>query len=129
MLNEFINDKLFPEGCPPIEWLNDEELISLCSFPGEERDLGHVDRYASTYQFELDTLAKEAYLERDRRLQAEAEVGSFSPEAVSGSFSSEAVSGSLSSEAVSGSFSSEAVSGSFSSEAAVVLFSPEAAVG
>jgi hypothetical protein len=140
MLNEFINENLFPEGCPPIEWLNDEDLISLCSFPGDERDLDHVDRYASTYQFELDTLAKEAYLERDRRLQAEAAagsfspeaeeaaVGSFSPEAAVGSFSPEAAVGSFSPEAAAGSFSSEEAAGSFSSEEAVVSFSPEAAV-
>jgi hypothetical protein len=126
MLNEFINDKLFPEGCPPIEWLNDEELISLCSFPGEERDLDHVDRYASTYQFELDTLAKEAYLERDRRLQAEAAAGSLSPEeAAAGSFSSEEAAGSLSPEAAAGSFSPEAAVGSLSPEEAVGSFSPE----
>jgi hypothetical protein len=132
MLNEFINENLFPEGCPPIEWLNDEDLISLCSFPGEERDLDHVDRYASTYQFELDTLAKEAYLERDRRLQAEAAAGSFSPEAeeaAAGSFSSEEAVGSLSPEAAVGSFSSEEAVGSFSSEEAVGSLSPEAAVG
>jgi len=141
MLNEFINENLFPEGCPPIEWLNDEDLISLCSFPGDERDLDHVDRYASsTYQFELDTLAKEAYLERDRRLQAEAAAGSFSPEAeeaaagsfsseeAAGSFSSEEAAGSFSSEEAAGSFSSEAAAGSLSPEAAVVSFSPEAAV-
>jgi uncharacterized protein YdhG (YjbR/CyaY superfamily) len=128
MLNEFINENLFPEGCPPIEWLNDEDLISLCSFPGEERDLDHVDRYASTYQFELDTLAKEAYLERDRRLQAEAAAGSFSPEEAAGSFSSEEAAGSFSSEEAAGSFSSEEAAGSFSSEEAVVSFSPEAEV-
>jgi hypothetical protein len=128
MLNEFINENLFPEGCPPIEWLNDEDLISLCSFQGEERDLDHVDRYASTYQFELDTLAKEAYLERDRRLQAEAAAGSLSSEAAAGSFSSEEAAGSFSSEAAAGSFSSEAAAGSFSSEEAAGSFSSEEAV-
>jgi hypothetical protein len=96
-----------------------------------------VDRYASTYQFELDTLAKEAYLERDRRLQAEAAAGSFSSEAAAGSFSpeeavvsfsSEEAVGSFSSEEAVVSFSSEEAAGSFSSEEAVVSFSSEEAV-